>query len=475
MMFWRRPPRRPLSARQRVDLELLLRRTVHTIGESTVLDAQWVTDIEQLEIDSSSDSSIVESANLAVTTRLPKGTNTPTIKIVSAESIDGMSDYRINREVSGDCPKDDTDATVLINQQLIGDPLRLVMELANQHALHFWHQIEPQHPLDTTPLTTHLLPICCGFGFLASDASLYDSQWSLVGYSGWTLSRSGYYSAQEIGYAIATLASGPNALPDGWLKRLRADSSETAATVLKLQEQNQNAKTLFTAETIPSSGCDEQQLLTWLSGDSPDFALAAMEALLLKDRPIHNAEETTLQISNSNDLSMVHTATKVLAALASPSDRVSDRIHQLIKHRDLAIAIEATHSAVSLDLPLVTHTKRISRMIQRLEHYGQELLASLSRTETPLPSLVPVLCEQLDRAVQNQNVASDQNTAEHENKKAWVMRLAQCLRRHASNSEQAIEKHCRLTEQVLGCLESIDEKISPRNADATADQRHTAD
>ena len=468
-MFWRRPPRRPLSARQRVDLELLLRRTVHKIGESTVLEAQWVTDIQQLEIDSSSDSSIVESANLAVTTRLPNSTNTPSINIVSPETIDGMSDYRINRELPGDSSKGDTDATVLINQQLISDPLRLVMELANQHALHFWHQIEPQHPLDTTPLTTHLLPICCGFGFLASDASLYDSQWSLVGYSGWTLSRSGYYSAQEIGYAIATLASGPNALPEGWLKRLRADSSETAAAVLKLQEQNRNTKTLFNAEKIPNSSCDEQQLLTWLSGDSPEFALAAMEALLLKDRPIHNAQETTLQLSNSNDLSMVHTATKVLAALASPSDRVSDHIHQLIKHRDLAIAIEAIHSAVSLDLPLDPHTKRISRTIQRLEHYGVELLSSLSRTKTPLPSLIPVLCEQLDRAVQNQPVASDQNVAEHENKKAWVMRLAQCLRCHAPNPEHAIEKHCRLTEQVIECLESIDEQISPGNAEVTAD------
>ena len=447
-MFWRRPPRRPLSARQRVDLELLLRRTVETIGHSTAHSAQWVTDIAQLEIDRSSDQSIVASANLAVIERLPRVDTLPLVKIVATDEIDGMSDYIIAQEASNDASQAAAEATIVINQELLSDPLRLVMELANQHALHFWHQVEPKHPLDTTPLTTHLLPICSGFGFLASDASLYDSQWSLVGYSGWTLSRSGYYSAQEIGYAIATLAGEPNALPRNWLERLRADSSETAATVLRHQEQNPHAETLFNARQIPSSRCDDQQLLTWLSGDSPDFALAAMEALLLKDRPIRNAEAATLELSRGKDASIVHTSIKLLAKLASPSSLVSDRIHHLIKHRDLAIAIEAIHSAVKLDLPLDTHTKRISRMIRRLERYGQLLLNSLAETKVALPPMVPVLCEQLDLAVRDGTESE------------WLISLFKCLGTHTISPEQAIDQHCKQKEEVLRALQSAKAQIA---------------
>jgi len=470
-MFWKRDQSPPLSARQRVDLELLLRRTAEIIGRDFIQTATWVTDLSQLGLDHENRRSLVESTRLAILNRLPRCEANPTVRVISRESLDQLSDYRPAKsaespqhgspvEVSVEAPASQTAATIEISDELIDDPLRLTMELASQHALHFWHQVSPQHPLDLTPLTTQLLPICCGLGFLASDASLYDSQWSLVGYSGWTLSRSGYYTAQEIGYALATLSSLKIDLPSNWIDRLRPDSGQIAKRVLSLYQKKDECKTLFNAEVIPSSKCSAERLNQWVEGDSPDFALAAMEALWLQNRPLDAIESSVLERSRDKDPSVAHAATKLLGRLTRPSLSCERRLGELIHHRDLAIAIEAIHASVASGINLEPQAKRISKILERAGAYGIELLETLAISKSSIPMIVPVLCRQLSQAVKQQ-ASSDSLSGEMENQtpsadkdadfkslEAWTRQLTRCLQNHSPDPILAISQHCQNASEI---------------------------
>ena len=432
-MFWKRDHRPPLSARQRVDLELLLRRTVKMVGLKRVQNADWVMDLNALEFNLTDASSALDSINQTLLRLLPECPPSPKVEVVSSESIDGLSTYESSAptEAADESVKNANQCAIIkLSDELYTDPLRLVMELASQHSLHFWHQITPQHPLDLTPLTTHLLPLCCGLGYLASDASLYDSQWSLVGYSGWTLSRSGYYTAQEIGYALATLSRLKIDLPPKWHDRLRPDSRDVAKQVLQHQESNGNRATLFDANEIPSSKCTSQQLAEWLEGDRPDFSLASMEALLLQNRPLDRFLSRAIDLTNNKDPSIVHAATKLLGKISSPNEAGRNRIHELIKHRDAAIAIEAVHSAIEIGVPLDAHAKRVGKLIERLGPYGQDLLRSISESPIKIPDLIPVLCRQLDESARSQN------------SQQWAHLLITCLRSQTPTPNQAIERYC---------------------------------
>ena len=438
-MFWRRNKRQPLSARQRVDLELLLRRTVEIIGYQRIQQAEWFIDLHDLIGDyalpgKANDADLVSVIEKAVRKAMPDCQTYPSFVVVASDSLDTLSRYRgtdpaeENKERRGSYQRA---AKVELSDQLIADPMRLTMEIAFQYSVHFWHQIEPKHPLDLNPVTTQLLPICCGFGFLASDASLYDSQWSLVGYSGWTLSRSGYYTAQEIGYALGTLKSLKPEIPDNWLDRLRPDSRQVADQVVKSRAITPKENRLFDAIQIPSSKCDPQKLKSWLEGDSPDFALAAIEAILIQKQIPNQIEQVTLKLSRSKDPSLIHAASRLLGQITPASEALKQRIDQLIGHRDIAIAIEAIHSAVDLGMELSKHIKKIKRLIGQLGEYGLALVQKLTSSTTDLSVLVPDICIQLDLT---------ENNKDHE---PWIICLLSFLSVHSPDSEQAIRQHCR--------------------------------
>ena len=134
-------------------------------------------------------------------------------------------------------------------------------------AAHHWHGVPGATELDKSPRNADLMPICCGFGVLGSEACLYDDQWSQAGWAGWSISRSGYYSTVEIGYALALLARCRNETSPDWDEHLRLDSRETAALAWKFfaSQEKLGRSLLFDAETIPSTQADMSQLATWLS------------------------------------------------------------------------------------------------------------------------------------------------------------------------------------------------------------------
>ena len=272
-MFWFRKPRPPLTTFQRVDIELLMRRSIEVIGSERVRSSLLVLDLEQLSLDRSSPTRLLQSASRELLDRLPPMDREVALMTRDGEDLGYPAVYKPAQQ--------EQLAQIVIATELLGDPLRTVMELAYQYSEHYWHLVEAPRPLDTDPRTTNLLPICCGLGVLASDSSLYDHQWSQAGYAGWSISRSGYYTAAEIGYAMALLGRFRREDEPPWNDRLRPDSKAIVISARRYfaEQERVGRSLLFDAERIPSTLSDTHQLARWLAGDDPVFALAAAYAL----------------------------------------------------------------------------------------------------------------------------------------------------------------------------------------------------
>ncbi len=427
-MFWFRRLRPPLTTFQRVDIELLMRRTIEMIGADRVRRSQIVSELDELALDRSSPQRLLQSATTALQDRLP--TMHPPAECFARNGED--LGYPATYQAAGN----GNEASIQIAKEVLADPLRTVMELAYQYATHYWHQVEHPAPLDRDPRTTNLLPICCGLGILASDACLYDQQWSQAGYSGWSISRSGYYTAAEIGYAMSLLSRFRRDDDPAWLSRLRLDSRVTTKQACRYfaEQQRRGRPLLFDAERIPSSSSDQKQLADWLSGDDPSFALAAAYALCKRDELSDQVIESAVLASRSSDRDLVPIATQLLGRGREFKPAVRQRITELMFDGHPPTALAAMLSAQAVGIPLKGHRPLISKLLDLFAQDSFSLLEVVGKQGTDFASLEPQVCEHLVRAIR----ASDDELA---------LALIQCLRRIAEEPRQAIEK--RIQSKVI--------------------------
>ena len=310
-MFGFRKVRTPLTTFQRVDIELLMRRTIEQIGLPFVRQAEVMTDLDELDLDKTNATTLLETAKTEVLSRLPKQKTPCEVQLVATADLGYPSTYTE--------AKTEQVAIIRLAEETLNDPLRTVMELAFQFSCHYWHTFPSATVLDKSPRTSDLLPICCGFGVLGSEACLYDDQWSQAGWAGWSISRSGYYSTVEIGYALALFARCRNETEPEWSGFLRLDSRETAEIASKFFDAQEKAGTglLFNAETIPSSHADMSQLAAWLNAADPAYALAAGYALAKLDGLSPRAIEAAMNATQSDDPDVVPVAARLLGRPAS--------------------------------------------------------------------------------------------------------------------------------------------------------------
>src|SRR6056297_2821300 len=297
-------PRLPLSTFSRVDLELLMRRNIDVIGREHVLSAEVLTDVSQLGLDASSPEGLVRSASAEVSRRMRVPQSGMEVAIEQGSDFDAATRY-----VAGTT---DAPARLLIRREVTEDPMRTVVELAYGYAHHFWLLHPAPRPLDTHPRTTHLMPVCMGLGVLASTTALKESHWSASGYSGWSMSRSGYYSPLEIGYALALWARARSEVDPQWLSFLRLDSRRVARDAAKyfMLHQAGGGQRLFDAVSIPGTDRSPLELVRWLAGADPDFAMAAAYALAKLEHLPDAAVDAALARTYGNDPEMVVLATR---------------------------------------------------------------------------------------------------------------------------------------------------------------------
>ena len=392
-----RKVRTPLTTFQRVDIELLMRKTIQQIGLPFVRQVEVVTDLDELILDRTNSTTLLETATSEVLSRLPKQQTPCEVQAVATADLGYPSTYTEARP--------ERDAIIRLAEETLDDPLRTVMELAFQFSCHYWHDVPAATDLDKSPRTSDLLPLCCGFGVLGSEACLYDKQWSQAGWAGWSISRSGYYSTVEIGYALALFARCRNETDPEWSSSLRLDSRETAELAAKFFDAQEKLEIslLFDAETIPSSHADMSQLASWLNGGDPAFALAAGYALAKLDGLSTRAIEAAMEATRSGDPDVVPVAARLLGKARSNSPELQSCVIDLIRRSSPRVALAAMQAAVELNLPLGGYRRKVAKLLNYFAGDPSPVLDLIGSQGTAFRSLAPKIMSRLALAIRDQD------------------------------------------------------------------------
>ncbi len=446
-MFGFHKVRPPLTTFQRVDLELLMRKTIETIGEGRVRDAEIVTDLNDLRLDTSTAGRLLETALAAVRRRMPAPAAPYEVDVVDGDDLGYPSVYR--------AAEDQSDAKILIAEESLGDALRCVMELAYQHARHFWQMQADPTPLDTDPRTTSLLPICCGLGVLASDASLYDEQWSQAGWTGWSISRSGYYNAVEIGYAMALLARARRESDPPWVRVLRLDSRDTVHQAWRYfdDREQKGGSLLFDSRKIPNSRSSMHDLHSWLAGDERTYALAAALALAKQHELPTSVIKAAIAATQRGDTDLTVAATRLLAKSKSVDSDAERRVRELIRSHVSEISLAAILSAAAMDIPLAEFSAKISKLLDWFAGDPFALVDAIAVQGRSLSSLGAKMCSLLVAAIGD---LDDER----------IDTLIECLTRIADDPQRLIETQIKPRE--------VRQEALRRLAVATATSRNHA-
>ncbi|TWU60005.1 hypothetical protein Poly51_02780 [Rubripirellula tenax] len=380
-------PRPPLSTFARVDIELLLRRNVEVLGRHRAIRSDIVTDISELGLDRDGSNGFVDAAVAELSERLQINGRDLQWTVRDDDEFSFASKY--------------SDDEVEIHRDAAADPLRTTIEVANQLAHHFWIGQAAPRPLDHHPRTTTLLPIAMGLGVLASTASLQESHWTAAGYSGWSMSRSGYYSAMEIGYALALMARLRGETSPRWMQSLRPDAKKTADAATKFFAKHKagGGQLLFDAERIPGTDRSTSDLTTWLAGDDPAFAMAAAYALAKEDALPEVAVEPAKRLAQSKDREIAVLAIRLLGRSPAGDTVIDSTIRSLIGNRVNAIALAALHSASQRSMPIGPFQRRIEKLLNDPSFDLIPVVELIQRHAADLAPLSPSVCRQVELAI----------------------------------------------------------------------------
>ncbi|MDG2220975.1 MAG: hypothetical protein P8L85_06330 [Rubripirellula sp.] len=436
-MFGLRKNRSPLTTARQVDIDLLLRRNVELISPEWVRQVDVVTDVKPWGLDSVQGQQRLEVAAGQVLQRLPAAVTRCELAIRSLEDLTFPSIYTP--------PQDGKAAVITLAGETLDDPLRTVIEVAYQYACHFWHQFTDGRELDLHPRTTNLFPICCGLGVLASDACFYDKNWTQAGWSGWSMSRAGYYNAAEIGYALALFCRTRHETRPPWISSLRLDSRvnfEKAQNYFAAQARNGN-RLLFEAESIPSTRCDPRELADWLTSEDAVLAYASSLALVQRDDLPPLVAESALTAIRRGDRDLAPSATRVLGRLRTIEPEVESCLQRLITRGSAVMRAAAFESAEKLGMSLDPFQPQLVRLLKQPAVDPLPVLEIIRRQGKSFASMAPTICQMIGYSIRDQE-------------EEWTRELVEGLEAIVDDPQASIEKHIRspkLREQAFQQLQ----------------------
>lgn len=440
-----RKNRSPLSTARQVDIDLLLRRNVEVLGLSFVRAATVITDITPWNLKSLVGLERVKAAAEKVLQQFPSSVTECELSIRAVKDLKYPSTYAP--------PIEGSQAHITLSDDTVEDPLRTVIEIAYQYSAHFWQQMTDGRELDTNPRTTNLTPICCGLGVLASDACLYDENWSQAGWSGWSISRSGYYNAQEIGYALALFNRSRNESEPDWVSSLRLDSKvpyQKAQRYFAAQQSN-GYRLLYDSDKIPSTRCDPRELADWLCGDDPVVAYASGLALIqLSDLPASVAT-AAIETTQRGDDELAPLATRVLGRLRVLSPEVERCLERLMVRGQPSRQLAAFQSAHELGLSISRFQPQLSKLLDQPAIDPLPTIELIGQQGHELSAMAPKVGQMLGMAIRHQE-------------DLWAKQLIACLLRLVDNPRTVIEQAIRppkLKQKALKLLKEANEVIEP--------------
>ncbi len=427
--------RPPLTAGQRVNIELLMRRTIEAIGDDLPRRSQVVESVAELQFDPSP-LTMLKQAETTIIHRFPPVSSPVSVFDSQLTNSEMPSVYHQPTETSP--------ARIELQRQTLDDPLRTVLELSSQYANHYWHTSGLLDSDQIHPNLTDLLPICCGLGVLSSQGSFYDYQWSSGGWHGWTMSRAGYYNASEIGYACAVLARHRGERNPTWFKSMRLDSRDTAKKTTRYFElcQRIGRPILFDAKNIPSLQSDLLELAGWLAGADEHFALAAGHVLLKTNAASPLTIDSALHAVQAKNLELTPIAIRVLGMATPVTDQIQTLIQKHVAHPSHAISIAALRSADSLGMPMAMFRDRIAQLLQVYAEGSLDLIEIVAKCGTEFESLDTVICRHLIEAIK------------YSNHRAEIL-LIKCLNRVSSDPRALIEREVANSELKTKAIDAL--------------------
>ncbi len=420
----------PLSTFSRVDIELLLRRNLEVIGTDVIASAPQATDLSALNLDTSSPSRLITSATDEIARRMRVPLSDVQVTHDDDPEFAFASTYR--------------DGVIKLHREVTTDPLRTVVEIANQLAHHFWANIPAPRPLDTHDRTTTLMPIAMGLGVLASRAALQESHWSAAGYSGWSMSRCGYYSAIEIGYALALVSRLTGDSNPPWISSLRLDTKKTFQSAHRYFSRHAAAgqSLLFDASRIPASDRSANELSQWLSGRDPAFAMAAAYALAKLDSLPAIAVDEVLKLTHSKDPELVVLAARLLGKAPRDDSRIDRRIQQLASQRSMPITLAALHSASQRDLPMMAYKTQFEKLLSHPNMDVIPVVELIRKHGHAMTSMSSSVCRQAAAAIRFKDTEATEA-------------LLVCLREIVADPIAEVETHIRTPGTQVIAIEQI--------------------
>ena len=429
----------PLSTFQRVDIELLMRKNVETLGEDVVRGCDTLVSIDEIPLDQTSSQTLAQSAIDFFSSRIGCSPDTVTLVISDEAKLHQFSTYTPADEERG--------ASISIAVELLSDSLRTVMEIAYQLSTHYWTMRGDEMAIATHPRNTNLTPICLGLGVLASDACFYDQQWSQLGFTGWSMSRIGYYNAEEIGYALALMGRFHQVAKPRWLPYLRADSKVTARNAWKYFESRhrEGRQNLFDSPRRPDSSCDFNELANSLNSEDESFALAAGYALGHKSDYPPAVTDALIKAISRRDPDVTTLAIRLLGKVRKAEPSMIEIVRKHITSNNAGIALAAVETAHQFGVDLKPFSAIIAKLLDSTGIQSLELLTVIHEQSDSLQSLQPILCESLAHAIR---------AVEDE----WTTAILACLSVMSSDPETLIRKEIQsaeICEEAIARLEIL--------------------
>jgi hypothetical protein len=407
----------PLATRQRAEIELLMRKCVQRAGIDTVQQAVVITDWTELALDLSTPETLLMTAGAEVRRRMNLTDANVQFDISDQQKIEAAATYQ-----KGSMP------IISVAIETLQDPLRTVTALAHEYGHHILLGDASVKESDFDERFTDLVPICYGFGVLQSDASLYFDNWSMGEMSGWQASKYGYLNAQEIGYALALFARVRGESNPRWKRWLRADSKVTLKQALRNFHDRDKRKLplLFDADRIPGVNSSSRELVDWLCGSDPSFALAAAWRLCALDQFDLPTIDALHQATRSNDPDVVPVAIGLLAGADDRDQATADRIAALLRDRRPQVALAAVKAAYGLGMDLAGYIGTLAWLLDKMQTNAIEVLQIVAAQGTTAVGIEGKICSMLPRSLKSLD-------------DCLTMALIDCLRKISADPRQAIE------------------------------------
>ena len=413
LLRWAFTIKPPLSTGQRVDLELLTRRTVEVFGLDWLESRKLRCRAIELP---STQGDLPEAAKqiadwLGVGQHFTNATSDSlTYQVVPSEKLPRMFDYVAS---NGDGP-----AVLQLPQYVVEDVLRCTVTLAAGISSHVW-QLQGTRDLDRDIRMASLLPILGGLGPLVANAALYDSHWKAAGTVGWSMSRFGQYNAMEVGYTMALVAHLSNANQATWLDSLRLDAKIVARQAMRHFDRCQSVEKplLVDAPKVPSKSRNPEDFIQWIRGGSVDFALSAARVLNHRHRheqaSVQSAElsDVILAASETSDIDLQAALAQLIGACEINPELAKPRLLQLSRHRHGVISLAALQSASKLGISASLFLPSAKKLLSSKSLDLLPVLDWVGQQGQACEPLTPLICRLLHEAMIDEDEIGIQATA----------------------------------------------------------------